>query len=218
MKLIAASILLACVCIGSVSMFAGTVAWSDEPQWLSWSELPPVPDELGYAGPFAGVHNDTLIMARGANFAKPVWESEKQWHDNGNQRVSGTLELDQRGADNSCNFVILWDRNDHDRCVALEHVHRFVVDRAPMPQQKFVEQSFDVFQSTSFHLLKFALGHSSVEQLFAVDCPSVGDRSSCTVPLADCVGQFKNRLVQLRVDSVARRSVDTRQNVSEHRG
>ncbi|WP_233903354.1 hypothetical protein [Stieleria maiorica] len=81
MKLIAASILLACVCIGSVSMFAGSVAWSDEPQWLSWSELPPVPDELGYAGPFAGVHNGALIMAGGANFAKPVWENEKRWHD-----------------------------------------------------------------------------------------------------------------------------------------
>lgn len=40
-----------------------------------------MPDELGFAGPFAGVHNDALIMAGGANFAKPVWDHDKQWHD-----------------------------------------------------------------------------------------------------------------------------------------
>ena len=43
--------------------------------------MPPLPDELGVAGPFAGVHNDALIVAGGANFPKPVWDSEKQWHD-----------------------------------------------------------------------------------------------------------------------------------------
>ena len=48
---------------------------------LSWKELPPLPDSLGVAGPFAGVHNDALIVAGGANFPKPVWESEKAWHD-----------------------------------------------------------------------------------------------------------------------------------------
>ncbi|WP_231615607.1 sodium:solute symporter family transporter [Novipirellula artificiosorum] len=48
---------------------------------LSWSELPPVPDELGFAGPFVGVHNDALIVAGGANFPKPVWDNEKVWHD-----------------------------------------------------------------------------------------------------------------------------------------
>ncbi len=48
---------------------------------LSWSELPGLPDELGVAGPFAGVHNDALIVAGGANFPRPVWESDKVWHD-----------------------------------------------------------------------------------------------------------------------------------------
>ncbi len=48
---------------------------------LNWSELPPLPDELGVAGPFAGVHRDALIVAGGANFPRPVWENEKQWHD-----------------------------------------------------------------------------------------------------------------------------------------
>ena len=48
---------------------------------LSWSELPPLPDELGVAGPFAGIHHDALIVAGGANFPRPVWQNEKQWHD-----------------------------------------------------------------------------------------------------------------------------------------
>ncbi len=52
-----------------------------EQELLSWNEMPPVPDELGFAGPFVGVHNDALIVAGGANFPKPVWENEKVWHD-----------------------------------------------------------------------------------------------------------------------------------------
>jgi SSS family transporter len=48
---------------------------------LSWTEMPQLPDELGVAGPFAGVHNDALIVAGGANFPLPVWESDKVWHD-----------------------------------------------------------------------------------------------------------------------------------------
>jgi len=50
-------------------------------EMLRWSELPAVPDELGFAGPFAGVHQDALIVAGGANFPKPVWDNEKVWHD-----------------------------------------------------------------------------------------------------------------------------------------
>ena len=48
---------------------------------LTWQELPSLPDELGVAGPFAGVHNDALIVAGGANFPQPVWDNDKQWHD-----------------------------------------------------------------------------------------------------------------------------------------
>tara|TARA_R110002073_G_scaffold7245_4_gene41347 strand:- start:189 stop:2837 length:2649 start_codon:yes stop_codon:yes gene_type:complete len=81
MKFFAASIFLSCIYIGSMSMFVGSKTWSAEPQWLIWNELPPVPDELGFAGPYAGVHNDALIIAGGANFAKPVWQNDKQWHD-----------------------------------------------------------------------------------------------------------------------------------------
>ncbi len=48
---------------------------------LDWSELPSLPNEVGVAGPFAGVHNDALIVAGGANFAPPVWDNDKEWHD-----------------------------------------------------------------------------------------------------------------------------------------
>ena len=48
---------------------------------LKWNELPPLPDELGVAGPFAGVHNDALIVAGGANFQRPIWETDKVWYD-----------------------------------------------------------------------------------------------------------------------------------------
>ncbi len=52
---------------------------------LEWTELPQLPDGgLGVAGPFAGISNDTLIVAGGANFphgmpwdgGKKVWYAE----------------------------------------------------------------------------------------------------------------------------------------------
>ena len=48
---------------------------------LNWDALPPLPSQLGVAGPFTGVHNDQLIVAGGANFSEPVWENDKVWHD-----------------------------------------------------------------------------------------------------------------------------------------
>ncbi len=57
---------------------------------LSWRELTPLPDPIGFAGPFVGtqsVNEETagedqwLLVAGGANFAEPEWESEKRWHD-----------------------------------------------------------------------------------------------------------------------------------------
>ena len=70
--------LLPLVALVAVIFPANSVADDDR---LSWSELPPLPGELGVAGPFAGVHNDALIVAGGANFPLPVWESDKVWHD-----------------------------------------------------------------------------------------------------------------------------------------
>jgi len=54
---------------------------------LNWSQLPELPPlqgqaiQPGLAGPFCGIHNDALIVAGGANFPRPVWESKKVWHD-----------------------------------------------------------------------------------------------------------------------------------------
>jgi solute:Na+ symporter, SSS family len=47
--------------------------------YLRWSELPPLPNRLGVAGPFVGVHGDVLLLAGGANYPEPVWENSKQW-------------------------------------------------------------------------------------------------------------------------------------------
>ncbi len=48
---------------------------------LDWQKLPDLPDPLGVAGPFVGVHNGALIIAGGANFPQPVWKTNKVWHD-----------------------------------------------------------------------------------------------------------------------------------------
>lgn len=50
---------------------------------LRWSELPPLPDPIGFAGPFAGVSRDALIVAGGANFpdGRPWDGHPKVWHD-----------------------------------------------------------------------------------------------------------------------------------------
>ncbi len=52
-----------------------------ESSMLDWQSLPDLPDELGVAGPFVGVHNDALIIAGGANFPRPVWDNGKVWQD-----------------------------------------------------------------------------------------------------------------------------------------
>ena len=42
---------------------------------LSFEQAATLPNELGVAGPFAGVHNDALIIAGGANFPRGFpWE------------------------------------------------------------------------------------------------------------------------------------------------
>ena len=45
-----------------------------------WEQLPNIPNQLGVAGPITGIHNGALIVAGGANFPKPIWETDKQWH------------------------------------------------------------------------------------------------------------------------------------------
>jgi solute:Na+ symporter, SSS family len=50
---------------------------------LTWSQLPPIPESLGYAAPFAGVAGGSLVVAGGANFPDGApWDGgAKVWHD-----------------------------------------------------------------------------------------------------------------------------------------
>lgn len=51
---------------------------------LTWSELAPIPNHIGFAGSFAGISNGTLLVAGGANFPDggASWTgSKKIWHD-----------------------------------------------------------------------------------------------------------------------------------------
>ncbi|PHQ34036.1 sodium:solute symporter family transporter [Rhodopirellula bahusiensis] len=71
-----------CIAIVLAALASKTAeAQTNANQWFRWNDLPSIPDSLGVAGPFVGVDNDALIVAGGANFPKPVWESEKAWHD-----------------------------------------------------------------------------------------------------------------------------------------
>lgn len=49
----------------AVLLVAPSNVLSADSDMLSWRELPSLPDALGVAGPFAGVHNDALIVAGG---------------------------------------------------------------------------------------------------------------------------------------------------------
>ena len=66
-----------------------------------WKQLPPLPDPLGVAAPFAGVADGALLVAGGANFPNGLpWNGGKKvWHDqvwlldrpDGTWRVAGKL-------------------------------------------------------------------------------------------------------------------------------
>ena len=53
---------------------------------LAATALPDLPDPIGMAGPFVGVHNDVLIVAGGANFPVPaggdLWGVPKVYYAN----------------------------------------------------------------------------------------------------------------------------------------
>lgn len=50
---------------------------------LKWKSLPPIPDPIGFAAPFAGVSDGALIVAGGANFPDAMpWDGGKKiWYD-----------------------------------------------------------------------------------------------------------------------------------------
>lgn len=72
-------LLLILSCLSALT--TSDMAVAAERTTLQWDQLKPLPDELGMAGPFVGVHNGGLIVAGGANFPRPVWDNDKQWRD-----------------------------------------------------------------------------------------------------------------------------------------
>ncbi len=64
-------------------LLGGAPACAADSHLLTWDELPPLPEALGVAGPFAGVSGGALLVAGGANFPHGApWEGgRKVWHD-----------------------------------------------------------------------------------------------------------------------------------------
>jgi len=79
------NILVICAMFIAASCFAANTSDVNSEGLLEWSQLPDLPaastqgEALGVAGPFAGISNDALIVAGGANFPKPYWGKDKQW-------------------------------------------------------------------------------------------------------------------------------------------
>lgn len=68
----------------TVILMTLTAACKQEPTSFEWVNQPNIPDEVGFAGSFAGISNNTLIVAGGANFpdgGAPWTGSTKVWHD-----------------------------------------------------------------------------------------------------------------------------------------
>lgn len=60
------------------AIFIGADAFAGD-----WTKFPSLPDKEGFAGPFAGISNGSLLVAGGANFPdKKPWEGGKKvWYD-----------------------------------------------------------------------------------------------------------------------------------------
>ncbi|MBC8326868.1 MAG: sodium/solute symporter [Verrucomicrobia subdivision 3 bacterium] len=69
----------------AVLVFLSVSAMAGDGACLASKALPDLPDSIGVAGPFVGVHNDALIVAGGADFPVPaggdLWEVPKVYHD-----------------------------------------------------------------------------------------------------------------------------------------
>jgi len=71
---------------------SNVLADGEDATFLEWTAIPALPDKLGVAGPFVGVHlssencdDEVLIVAGGANFpvkeSQDLWEVPKVYHD-----------------------------------------------------------------------------------------------------------------------------------------
>ena len=71
--------------IAGFSILLGLLGLGSEgkAETVAWGTLPPLPDDHGLAGPYAGVIGERLFVAGGANFPEaPPWEGgQKVWHD-----------------------------------------------------------------------------------------------------------------------------------------
>jgi len=75
--------------IAAAVILCAATACSNSPEQISSAgnrtiaaDMPPLPNPLGFGGPFAGVSNGALIVAGGANFDEAVWGAgAKTWHD-----------------------------------------------------------------------------------------------------------------------------------------
>lgn len=71
---------LRAIVVFAVASMTALTGYAQLPVKMDWQRLPDLPNSLGVAGPFVGVHKDVLIVAGGANFPLPVWETTKEWH------------------------------------------------------------------------------------------------------------------------------------------
>ncbi len=71
------------VAVTLVSLLLAGTARAAAEGTFTWSELPALPDKIGFAAPFAGVAQGSLIVAGGANFpdGRPWTGAKKIWHD-----------------------------------------------------------------------------------------------------------------------------------------
>src|SRR5688500_13025659 len=63
--------------------FTTTAVIAAAEQTLGWARLPPLPEPVGVAGPYAGAAGGALLVAGGANFPiRMPWEGgEKVWRN-----------------------------------------------------------------------------------------------------------------------------------------
>ena len=90
--------------VGIVLVFAVS-GWGAE-GILQWKSLPDLPDSIGVAGPFVGVHNDTLIVAGGANFPEGMpWGTDREGRLNPPKIYHKTVYLIGRDRDKPSNKI-----------------------------------------------------------------------------------------------------------------
>jgi solute:Na+ symporter, SSS family len=66
--------------ISTISIFT----MAQQHSFFSWSQFTPIPDSVGFAGSYAGVTNNALLVAGGANFPDgigPWGKTQKTWYD-----------------------------------------------------------------------------------------------------------------------------------------